>query len=197
MKKFRNIAAGIVLSVSLLAQQGCIGSFQLVTGLCDWNKGVGDKWVQELVFLGLNIIPVYGLAAVGDAFIFNLVEFWTGSNPLAMKEGEYEEQIITMNGKKYKMVAEKNTLAVITLTGKEKGRKETLQFNEENMAWNLTDARGSREVCRLEENIASRRPEYVLPSANGSAIRLAAPADETAMVNFRNMLRQADVAVRH
>lgn len=196
MKKFRNYLAGIVLSVSLLAQQGCIGSFQLVTGLYEWNKGVGSKWVQELVFLALNIIPVYGLAAAGDVIIFNLIEFWTGSNPLAMKDGEYEEQIITFNGKKYKMVAGKNTLAVITLTGKEKGRKETLQFNEENMAWNLIDAKGSREVCRIEENIASRQPEYVLPSPNGKSIHIAAPSDETAMVNFRNMLRQADVAVR-
>ena len=28
------------------------------------------------------IIPVYGLATLGDAIIFNSIEFWTGENPI-------------------------------------------------------------------------------------------------------------------
>ncbi len=36
----------------------------------------------ELVFLGLIIIPAYGLFSFGDAIIFNSIEFWGGSNPI-------------------------------------------------------------------------------------------------------------------
>ena len=39
--------------------------------------------VKEVVFLAFIILPVYELVVLGDAIIFNLIEFITGSNPLA------------------------------------------------------------------------------------------------------------------
>ena len=66
----------------------CLGSFSAFNNLKDWNQGVSDsKFVNNLVFWGLNIIPVYGLFFLGDAIIFNVIEFWSGSNPIAMEEG--------------------------------------------------------------------------------------------------------------
>ncbi|CAN0586802.1 unnamed protein product, partial [Ectocarpus sp. 12 AP-2014] len=38
----------------------CLGSFSAFNNLKDWNQGVSDsKFVNNLVFWGLNIIPVY------------------------------------------------------------------------------------------------------------------------------------------
>ena len=37
------------------------------------------------------IIPVYGLATLGDALIFNTIEFWSGSNPVAVREVPLED----------------------------------------------------------------------------------------------------------
>ena len=69
----------------------CLGTFSAFNNLKDWNQGVSDsKFVNNLVFWGLNIIPVYGLFFLGDAIIFNVIEFWSGSNPIAMEEGESE-----------------------------------------------------------------------------------------------------------
>lgn len=38
-------------------------------------------------FLGF----VYGLTGMVDAAILNLIEFWTGSNPIAAKDGHFEQ----------------------------------------------------------------------------------------------------------
>ncbi|GJM45509.1 MAG: membrane protein [Gemmatimonadota bacterium] len=74
----------VVLAATILVAPGCYGPFKLTKGLHEWNEDVGDgeKWVSELVFLGLIILPVYGLATLGDAIIFNSIEFWTGDNPI-------------------------------------------------------------------------------------------------------------------
>ena len=63
---------------------GCYGSFALTKKVHTWNgEASSNKFVQWLVFLGLNVIPVYGLAVVIDAFVANPIEFWTGDNPAA------------------------------------------------------------------------------------------------------------------
>ena len=71
----------VALAASLLFSS-CLGSFQAFNNLKEWNQGVSDsKWVNNLIFWGLNIIPVYALFFVGDTIIFNVIEFWSGSNP--------------------------------------------------------------------------------------------------------------------
>ena len=72
----------VLVAVVLAFAPGCYGPFKLTKGLHEWNGQVGDKWVNELVFLGLIILPVYALATIGDALIFNSIEFWTGDNPI-------------------------------------------------------------------------------------------------------------------
>mgnify|MGYP000051424745 FL=1 len=81
MKKFKTTAICAILSGSLLFSS-CIGSFGLWNGLKDWNQGVGTKFVNEIVFLAFNIIPVYGVAYLADILVLNSIEFWSGSNPV-------------------------------------------------------------------------------------------------------------------
>ena len=77
-------ATMVCLLASLAAySSGCYGNFNVTRRLHHWNGEVGGKWVNELVFLGLNFIPVYGFATLGDAIIFNSIEFWTGDNPVS------------------------------------------------------------------------------------------------------------------
>lgn len=71
----------IMLAVMLATLGGCYGSFTLVKKVHKWNGTFGDKFVNEVGFLVLNIVPVYGVAAFVDAFVLNTVEFWTGKNP--------------------------------------------------------------------------------------------------------------------
>ena len=77
MKKF--IPAVIIASILLT---GCTGPFQLTKNLHKWQTSPEEKWMKEVVFLGCVILPVYGLATLGDALIFNSIEFWGGENPI-------------------------------------------------------------------------------------------------------------------
>jgi hypothetical protein len=63
----------------LVSQTACFASFPLTRKLYAYNKGVGDKWLQELFFLATGVIlPVYGIAGLIDVVILNSMEFWTG-----------------------------------------------------------------------------------------------------------------------
>jgi hypothetical protein len=70
----------------VLAFSGCYGSFNLTRKLYKWNGEVGGKWTNEAVFLGFVILPVYMFATLGDAIVFNSIEFWRGKNPVVTKQ---------------------------------------------------------------------------------------------------------------
>jgi len=72
----------------------CFGNFSLTRGIYGWNKTVSsNKFVQWIVFLGLCIVPVYEIGALADLWIFNSLEFWTGSNPLASRETPQTKEV--------------------------------------------------------------------------------------------------------
>lgn len=83
----RTIAAMVLLSVMILST-ACYGPFNLTKNVYHWNsniKGSGqinDKWMKELVFFGMIIIPAYQFSALLDMFIFNSMHFWTGESPI-------------------------------------------------------------------------------------------------------------------
>ena len=83
MKKFNLKLAATVMVCGAFLFSSCIGSFALHGKLLSWNQGVSNKFVNELVFLAFNIIPVYGVCYLADALVINSIEFWSGNNPLA------------------------------------------------------------------------------------------------------------------
>ncbi len=79
-----------VLSLAALtaatATTGCFGSFAATNKLWKFNDSIAEsKWLKWLLFLGLIILPVYSLFILGDALIFNTIEFFTDKNPLSAK----------------------------------------------------------------------------------------------------------------
>jgi hypothetical protein len=78
------LVAALFATVLSLHVSGCFGSFALTRNIYGLNERISDnKFVRWLVFLGFTIIPVYGVGTLVDALVFNTLEFWTGSNPLA------------------------------------------------------------------------------------------------------------------
>lgn len=76
----------LVALAALAPMMGCYGSFGLTKSLYGWNGSVSNKILRELVFLVFVIIPIYGITLFVDAFILNLIEFVTGTNPIASKD---------------------------------------------------------------------------------------------------------------
>ena len=86
MKKSFKFSA-LLLSATILLSS-CIGSFGLTNKVKDWNESLGNKFVNELVFVCMHIVPVYPIAIFADAVVLNSIEFWTGENPMAANVGE-------------------------------------------------------------------------------------------------------------
>jgi hypothetical protein len=76
------VSALVVLLCLGVLMSGCYGPFNLTQRLYDWNGGFSGAWVQEGMFLVLAILPAYALCMLGDALIFNSIEFWGGDNPI-------------------------------------------------------------------------------------------------------------------
>jgi hypothetical protein len=76
-----------LIVVFMLATVGCYGSFNLVKKVYTWNGKLGDKWLNEVAFLALCIVPVYEIAGGIDAVVLNSLEFWTGKNPVSADNG--------------------------------------------------------------------------------------------------------------
>lgn len=111
----RKRIGGIALAMALvLGIQGCYGSFALTRKLWKWNGTMGNKFVNELVFLVCNILPVYGIAGFLDAVIINSVEFWSGKNPMT-------SQVITQGDKMVKMDYDKAS-GLVNVSVFEKGQ---------------------------------------------------------------------------
>lgn len=84
----RTIAILTLAAFLPVATSGCFGGFQLTRKVYQFNRDVSpDKWIRELVFLVMAILPVYGFATLIDAVILNSIEFWTGNNPVLAENG--------------------------------------------------------------------------------------------------------------
>ena len=81
MKKIIRNSALMIAAAFMLSS--CIGSFQLTNKVKDWNESIGDKFINEVVFLAFHIVPVYQICMFADGVVFNSVEFWTGERLVA------------------------------------------------------------------------------------------------------------------
>lgn len=170
MKKAKIFSlAALMLGVSL-TQTSCIGSFSLFNKVLEWNKGM-NKWVGELVFLVFWILPVYGIAMFLDVVILNSIEFWTGSNPVAMKEGETETQLVKgEDGNNYSITASKNRFDVKQLDGENAGNTYAFVFNPQNNSWSFENEGQQIELASFNQETQ----EYVVTYPDGSQLALDA-----------------------
>jgi hypothetical protein len=76
----KGIALVLVAAVGALSA-GCFGKFQLTRKLHDINQSIDEKYVRSAA-TWLFVIP-YAVTGLLDLVVFNVIEFWTGENPVA------------------------------------------------------------------------------------------------------------------
>ena len=72
-KNYLSVALVLTLAGSMMFTS-CIGSFQLSNKVLAWNKQVGNKFVNELVFFAFWILPVYEITTISDLLVLNSIE---------------------------------------------------------------------------------------------------------------------------
>ena len=144
MRKNKTFFVCALLSCSIMCSS-CIGSFKLWNGLLEWNKSLGNKFVNELVFIALNIVPVYGIASFADILVLNTIEFWSGSNPMAANE------VKEVEGEKGKYLVQTNENGY-TITNKADNQSMDLVYNTENNSWNAVSGNESVELIQMNND---------------------------------------------
>ncbi len=143
-KRKLSIILVFMLSGSILFSS-CIGSFGLFNRMKNWNHTIGNKFVNELVFVALHIVPVYEVVYLADLLVINSIEFWSGKNP-AMKEGEVKE-IKGENGN-YTLETIENGYSIT----KEGEATVELIYHKENSTWNIVTVDTSTELIRMNDD---------------------------------------------
>ncbi|MCI9284456.1 MAG: DUF3332 domain-containing protein [Muribaculaceae bacterium] len=172
-KKILPVALVVALSGSMLFSS-CIGSFALTNKLLAWNNQVGGKVVNELVFLGFCIIPVYGVSCLADILVINSIEFWSGSNPMAsgkkVIDGQDGRYMVECDGKGY------------TITSENDGASVRLDFDADTRTWSIPmpDGEAIDFLTFVDDT------HVALPCADGS-MSIYDLNDETSLMAYRQM----------
>ena len=144
----KKIKSMILAMAGAIVMSSCIGSFALWNNVKDWNtSATNSKFVNEVIFLALNIVPVYGICYLGDVLIFNSVEFWTGDNPIAKNVGKTRD-VIGSDGKIYAVTNLKDGYVFKNEAG------EVLQFtyDKKERVWSIETEQGTVKLLRVNEN---------------------------------------------
>lgn len=147
MKKLNLKMIATVMICGAFLFSSCVGSFGLHNKLSTWNQNIGNKFVNELVFLVLNIIPAYGVCYLADAIVINSIEFWTGSNPMA-SIGDIKK-VQSENGN-YLVETLENGYS-ITKEGEENASMELI-YDKELNTWNVISEGVSAELLRMNND---------------------------------------------
>ena len=129
-KKYLIVAAVVALSASMM-MQSCIGSFALFNKVKNWNEHVGDKFVNEIVFVAMWVLPVYELCFMADLFILNSIEFWSGTNPALASN---DVKVVDGKDAQYLVARSEAGYTITNMTTKQVTR---FNFNAEDNSWSL------------------------------------------------------------
>lgn len=172
MKHYKKTIAFSLIGLVGFTSTGCFGSFELTKKIYDWNDSVTEnKFVKTLLFYGMAIIQVYSIGIIVDSIIFNLIEFWDGTNPLAMNEGDCEERFYAHKGVNYRAVATKDQLEFTALDGKNAGEVQVMRFDRETLTWFYENGDQTTALMSFEGENAELLKVY---TPNGETIQFVA-----------------------
>ena len=171
MKKTFKLTA--LLLVATIMFSSCIGSFRLTNKLKDWNEGVGSKWVNELVFLAMHIVPVYEVAIFVDAVVLNSVEFWTG------KKASVKVQVVqNSQGQDVEITAMENGYKFSS-----NGETMNLLFDEDTQIWS---AEYNNQTTQLMKLVDGNNAQLFLMNGDVMDVTLDAQGVEMARMYMNN-----------
>lgn len=171
------IALVLVAAVGALSA-GCFGKFQLTRKVYDMNKSIDEKYVRSAATWIFVLVPVYGFAALLDLIVFNVIEFWTGENPVA--SGPVTKVYAQGNGRTV-LTLSRDGSATVAVIGRYEGERlvSTLRVRDDG-AGKVTavEAAAGEEVREVVAIAASDGSVDVTTttSAGTGVERFAAPA---------------------
>ena len=144
-KTFKSV---ILAMVGAIVMSSCIGSFQLWNNVKDWNSGISSsKFINEVIFIALNIVPVYEICYLADVLVFNSIEFWTGDNPIAKNVGK-TQQVMGSDGKMYAVTNLKDGYEIKN----DLGEIVEFKYDKKERVWSVNTENGTVKLLKVKDN---------------------------------------------
>jgi len=136
-----------------------------------------SKFVNELIFLGLSIIPVYEVCALVDVLVLNSVEFWTGDNPVAKNVGK-TRNMMGSDGKMYAVTNLKNGYEFKD----SEGNIVEFVYDKAEKVWSMQTEQGTVKLLKVKNNNTA---EIYMPNGKSMDVTL----DQNGMYQARMALQ--------
>jgi hypothetical protein len=187
--RFGKGIAALLAAVLVVFSAGCFGKFQMTRTLYDVNKSVEQPYLRSAVTWAF-IVPVYGIAGLLDFFVFNVIEFWSGENPIT--EGPVTKVYDHGEGRTVLTLARAGKATTATILRYEgESLVSTIRVRDDGMgAVTAVETSGGKKVREAE---AAARPDGsvdVTVRAAGAvdAQRYSESAVRTQMVRFARIV---------
>ncbi len=152
IKRFKLV---LVMVAFMTLFTGCFGSMVLTKKMYNWNDGIQNKFGKSVVFWA-TVFWVYPILGFVDWVFLNTIEFWTGSNPLAMSDTDREVQIVTNEkNEKFEITATQNRFDVKQLEGEYEGVVQTYVYNTDESAWYKQEGEKLTKISQKEDDVVS------------------------------------------
>lgn len=165
--KIKHLSVSVCLMAGALLANSCVGSFSLFNKLAAWNKTATDnQFLNEIIFLVIS--PAYAACSLADVLVLNAIEFWSGTNPMAMKVGT-TKQVMGQDGQYYAVTVQKDGYDIKTPAGD----MVSFVYDKETDSWSQMQAGKKTEIFRFNPDgtIQTRLPNGekmdVTADANG------------------------------
>ena len=177
------LTLGVILTIGAsMMLTSCIGNFALINKLLTWNKQIGNKFVNELVFFCFWVLPVYEVTATADLLVLNSIEFWSGTNPIAQgksvidgKDGRY---LVECDGKGY------------TIKSENDGSIVRLDFDNNDQSWSVT---ANNETVKFMTMVDDSHVKMLTPSGDFQLVELS----ENGLMAYRNSIGAGMLALNN
>ncbi|MBP7509889.1 MAG: DUF3332 family protein [Prolixibacteraceae bacterium] len=170
MKRITRLISVALLAVFIIVGVfGCYGNMSLTKKVYNFNGSLGNKYVQSIVNWAFWICPVYEISMFLDYVLFNTIEFWTGSNPLAMNEGEHVIKYAESPNGEYKFEISQNQIIISQPANSTNKEDIVLTFDPVNNSWFMNSDGVSQQIGYLEGD----QLKLVSPSGEELSINLA------------------------
>ena len=166
MKKKQLIVATIVAISASVMMQSCIGSFALFNKVRAWNDQVDNKFVNELVFVAMWILPVYELSFAADMLILNSIEFWSGTNPALA-----QNQTKVVDGKNAQYLVASNEQGY-TITNMKTKQVTRFNYDAQDNSWSIEN---NGEEVKLFNFIDDTHVDILTRDGSYTTVELSQP----------------------
>jgi Domain of unknown function (DUF3332) len=151
----------VLLVAFAITSFACFGQFPLTHIVYQANGEITDNDLgQSIILWVFLILPVYWFAMLGDALIFNLIEFWSGENPIqagvVQSDGLYETAMtVSEDGSTMTMTISREGSVVSEVTSVEVAPGVYELRDTEGLVLGLVQrtAEGNLDLCDAEGNV--------------------------------------------